>query len=59
MNYNLDNIQKGVLPNKVICAIVDQTAFAGDFAQNPFKFMNHGLKSIILNVGGTYLTLKS
>jgi len=52
---SIDNIHRGVLPNKILVAFVLQTAFAGTINQNPYKFENFGLTSMHLNVGGQYL----
>lgn len=53
-NVSIDNIHRGVLPNKILVAFVLQTAFAGTTNQNLFKFENFGLASMHLNVGEYY-----
>lgn len=46
------NLCNGLLPNKIVIALVDSSAFNGDFNLNPFNFQNFGATSIVLRKNG-------
>jgi hypothetical protein len=45
-----DNLFHGVVPNRVIVGIVDNDAFSGAKAKNPFNFVHKGITEIGLTV---------
>jgi len=42
----------GQLPRRICLAVVGQEAFFGNIAMSPFRFNNHGIKQVSLNVAG-------
>ena len=51
-SVNLDQIFTGPLPQQVFCFMVDESAFSGDAAKNPFEFKNNGLNYFNWKVDG-------
>jgi hypothetical protein len=52
-SHNIENIFSGQLPKNVVISFVENGAFTGDFAKNPFNYQLFGLNSIQLNVNGS------
>jgi hypothetical protein len=52
IDYGIDNIHTGVLPSRVFAALIKNSAFNGDFMEDPFNFQPFNLSSIALTVGG-------
>ena len=46
------NLCNGVLPSKVVIALVDTAAFNGDYSKNPLNFKNFGVSSVVLRKNG-------
>jgi hypothetical protein len=51
-SISIDNIVSGVLPKRVFVALVQHTAFTGNFTQNALKFLYQNLTTIQMNAGG-------
>lgn len=47
-----DNLFHGLIPNRVVVGIVDNTAFSGAKAKNPFNFEHKGITEIGITVNG-------
>ena len=52
MNMVKDNLFNGQLPNRVIIGMLDNDAYNGSFAKNPFNFKHHSLTTLGLYVNG-------
>lgn len=50
--FTWDNIFQGQRPNRVVVAFVKSKALSGDYASNPFHFLNCNIQSICLYVDG-------
>ena len=47
-----DHVILGTLPNRIVIGCVDNTAFSGSFATNPFNFQHYNVSSVALHVDG-------
>jgi len=52
------NVFQGKLPNKLVIALVDDRAYAGDYERNPFEFGHFGLKSVDARVNSKLVNSK-
>lgn len=50
--FTWDNLFQGQKPNKVVIAFVKSNALSGDYASNPFHFLNCDIQSICLYADG-------
>ena len=57
-NHTQESIFTGQLPTRVVLGFVDNDAFNGSYAKNPFNFKHYNITSISLNVDGQERTLK-
>ena len=53
-----DHVFLGSLPNRIVIACVDNTAFSGSFARNPFNFQHYDVTSIAVHVDGEQIPTK-
>ena len=49
----LDNLFTGPLPDLVLCGFVDDEAFAGSYATNPYNFKHFGIRRMDMYRNGT------
>ena len=50
LSYNIDNLFKGKLPDRIVLAMVTNQAITGHYQTNPFNFQNFGLNYLVLKV---------
>ena len=50
LSYNIDNLYKGKLPDRIVLAMVTNQAITGHYQSNPFNFQNFGLNFLVLKV---------
>lgn len=48
--FFIDNLHSGQMPLKLILGITTNTAFAGSYTLNPFKFSHHNLNYLVVNM---------
>ena len=53
-----DHVFLGALPNRIVIACVDNTAFSGNFARNPFNFQHYNVTSVAVHVDGEQIPAK-
>ena len=53
-----DHVFLGSLPNRIVIACVDNTAFSGSFTRNPFNFQHYDVTSIAVHVDGEQIPTK-
>ena len=58
MSMNKDNLFLGQIPNKIIIGFVDNDAYNGTYAKNPFNFKNFSLNYISITVDGEPLPMR-
>ncbi|XP_053381864.1 uncharacterized protein F54H12.2-like [Mercenaria mercenaria] len=51
-SFHYENMFPGQRPNKVVVGFVNSTAISGDYAENPFNFLNCDIRSICLYLDG-------
>lgn len=51
-SVKLDNINQGIMPNRLVIGMVDSDAFNGIAEKNPFNFKHYSLKKISLKNSG-------
>lgn len=49
------NTYQGQIPNKVVIGIVNNSAYVGNFAENPFNFAHHSVRKVGVYVDGESL----
>ena len=47
-----------IIPNKIVCALVTDSAYNGDIKTNPYKFKSHGLESVTLIINDKNRVIK-
>ena len=52
LSVNQENIFMGQLPTRIVVGCVDNDAFTGRYAKNPFNFKNYKLTEVSLQVDG-------
>lgn len=52
MNLSQEKLFNGQLPTRIVLGCVDNRAFNGDLARNPFNFQNFGLKEVSVYLDG-------
>jgi hypothetical protein len=50
--FNFENLYTGVLPDRIIIALVDDEAFAGQYTRNPFNFKHFNISRFELKRNG-------
>lgn len=53
-----DHVFLGPLPNRLVIACVDNTAFNGTYAKNPFNFQHYQVTSVAVHVDGEQIPAK-
>lgn len=51
-SYTIDNVHNGTLPELILVAMVDNSAYLGDNLKNPFNFQNFDLNTFSASVNG-------
>jgi uncharacterized protein (DUF2132 family) len=57
-SFSQENVYNGQLPKRLIVAMVDNSAFNGDVAENPFNYKNQKLNRMAIYVDGTQVPSK-
>ena len=52
LGETIENVFNGILPRRIIIGLVDEAAFSGGKAYDPFKFEHFNVNHICLNVDG-------
>lgn len=52
-----DNLFHGVLPNRIVFGFVDNDAYTGKFAKNPFKFEHLSIQEVSIMLNGQHYPL--
>lgn len=50
---SIENIYACILPRRCVVGLVDESAFAGNIKDDPYKFEHAGINQITLNIDGT------
>lgn len=58
-HFTFDNIFKGSLPKRVLCAFVRSDSFSGKFETNPYFFQHFDLTQIELSADGTSMPARA
>jgi len=58
VNVTQEKLFSGQLPTRIVLACVDNKAFNGDFARNPFNFQHFGLSGISVYLDGQQTGIK-
>ncbi|GBM33679.1 hypothetical protein AVEN_203713-1 [Araneus ventricosus] len=53
----IPNAMNGILPSRMVLGLVSNSAFNGDFKQNPFNFKNYNLSYISLSENGVQIPM--
>ncbi len=53
-----DHVFLGSLPNRIVIGCVDNTAFNGSYARNPFNFQHYNASSVAVHVDGEQIPSK-
>ena len=52
LGETIENVFNGILPRRIIIGLVDEAAFSGGKANDPFKFEHFNVNHVCLNVDG-------
>ena len=48
--FHIDNLHMGQMPSRLVMGITTNTAFAGSYTHNPFKFAHYNLTYLVVNM---------